>query len=128
MIELLNTSLQAGTPILLAALAGMFAHRAGVLHLGLEGLMLLGAFVTVATAAKTGSVLTGLALAVAVDVLVSAVFWVLITYLEANVMITGLALSMTGVGITSYLLEAIFATRGAIQAPRGLPTPVTGAN
>jgi general nucleoside transport system permease protein len=128
MIELLNTSLQAGTPILLAALGGMFAHRAGVLHLGLEGLMLLGAFVTVATAAKTGSVLTGLVLAIVVDVLVSVVFWVLITYLDANVMITGLALSMSGVGITSYLLEATFGTQGAIQAPRGLPTPVSGAH
>ncbi|WP_141585259.1 ABC transporter permease [Actinomadura sp. WMMA1423] len=124
MVDFLGTCLQAATPIWLAALAGMFAQRSGVLHLGLEGLMLSGAFVATATAIRTGSVLAAIAAAIVVNVLLSLLFWVLVTHFKANVLIVGLGLSMTAAGATGYALVAFFDTEAAIESPVGLPRPL----
>jgi simple sugar transport system permease protein len=124
MIEFLNTALQAAVPIAFVALGGVVAHRAGILHLGLEGLLLIGAFTAVAVTVKTGSVTLGVLAAIGVNVAVSVVFWALIDILKADVIIAGLGLSLTGLGLTAFLLEAIFDTRGGVRAPHGLAIPV----
>jgi general nucleoside transport system permease protein len=126
MIDFLNNGLQAAVPIVLVALGGVIAYRAGILHLGLEGLMLIGAFVSVAVTIKTGSVLVGVVAAVAANALVSLLFWALVDVLKADVFIAGLGLTLTGLGLTSFLLEAIFHTKGAVHAPSGLPVVVSG--
>ncbi|GAA4368203.1 ABC transporter permease [Actinomadura verrucosospora] len=124
MVDFLVTCLQAATPIWLAALAGLFAQRSGILHLGLEGLMLSGAFVATATAIRTGSVLAAVGAAIAVNLLLSLLFWVLVTHFKANVLIVGLGLSMTAAGATGYALVAFFDTEAAIESPAGLPRPL----
>ncbi|MGW2306990.1 ABC transporter permease [Actinomadura luteofluorescens] len=126
MVDFLVTCLQAATPIWLAALAGLFAQRSGILHLGLEGLMLSGAFVATATAIRTGSVLAAVGAAIAVNLLLSLLFWVLVTHFKANVLIVGLGLSMTAAGATGYALVAFFDTEAAIESPVGLPRPLGG--
>ena len=126
MISFLNSSLQAAAPIVLVAVGGVFAHRAGILHLGLEGLMIIGAFVATAVTIKSGSIWLGLGAAIAVDLVVSALFWLLVVVLRANVFIAGLGLSIAGLGITAFLLEVIFKTEGAIQTRHGLPRPISG--
>lgn len=126
MTDFLNHGLQAGVPLALVALGGVIAYRAGILHLGLEGLMLIGAFVAVTVTVKAGSVLLGVAAAVAVGAVVSVVFWLLIDVFRADVFIAGLGLSLTGLGVTSFLLEAIFHTKGAVHAGAGLPSVIPG--
>jgi ABC-type uncharacterized transport system permease subunit len=124
--DFLVTCLQAATPIWLAALGGMFAQRSGVIHLGLEGLMLSGAFVATATAIKTGSIVAAIAAAILVNSLLSLLFWTLVTHFRANVMIVGLGLSLTAAGATGFAMVAVFHTEAAVQSPIGLPRPLAG--
>jgi simple sugar transport system permease protein len=124
--DLLVTCLQAATPIWLAALAGMFAQRSGIMHLGLEGLMLSGAFVATAAAIQTGSITLAISAAIAINLVLSLMFWLLVTHLKGNVLIVGLGLSLTAAGATGYALVAFFDTEAAVQSPIGLPRPLSG--
>jgi simple sugar transport system permease protein len=123
-LELVVLCVQAATPIWLVALGGLLAQRSGVMHLGLEGLMLSGAFVVVATAIATGSLLLGILAAVAVNVVVSLLFWLLITVLRTDVIITGLALSLTSAAATTFALVSVFGSQAAINSPLALPRPL----
>lgn len=124
MLELVVLCVQAATPIWLVALGGLLAQRSGVMHLGLEGLMLSGAFVVVATAITTGSLVLGILAAVAVNLVVSMLFWLLITVLRTDVIITGLALSLTAAAATTFALVSVFGSQAAINSPLALPRPV----
>lgn len=128
MEQFIATTLRVASPIILVALGGLFAYRAGIFHLGLEGLMLIGAFAAVAGTIWTNSVVLGILIAVLACMVVSAVFWVVIVPLRANAIIAGLGLSMLGVGATSFAVAALFDTRGQIRAPAGLWRPVTDVN
>lgn len=124
--QLLSQTLSSLTPITLAALGCVFAHRAGVFHLGLEGLMIVGAFLAVAFTVETGSVMVGIAGAVGIDIALSVLFWIVIIPLRANTIIAGLGLSGLGVGASAYALRVWFDTSGAIQADHGIWRPVGG--
>lgn len=128
LLDLIATTLQVATPIWLAALGGMYAQRAGVMHLGLEGLMLLGAFASTAILVNGGSLPVALLAAIAVDVAVSVLFWLLITYFGDHILIAGLALSITASGATTFGLVAIFGSPASITAGAGLPHPVQSAH
>lgn len=124
MAQFIATTLRVGSPIVYVALGGMVAFRAGIFHLGLEGLMLSGAFTAVAVAEWSENVWLALLLAVLVNVVLSFLFWVVIGPLRANVIIAGLGLSSLAIGGTSYALVTIFDARGQLRAPVGIPKPV----
>jgi len=121
-----NSVLLGTTPILWAALGCLFAHRAGIYQLGLEGLMLIGAFTSIGGAIAFGSAWTGILLAMAACVVVSALFWLVVVVLKANAIIAGLGLVGIGLGGTSFLQRVIFHTSGAVSASAVIPTPVAG--
>ncbi len=123
MNDFIITCLQAATPIWLAALGGLFAQRSGVLHMGLEGLMLTGAFTVVAVGRATGSLTLSLLAAFAVNTVLSVLFWVLVTWFRANVIIVGLALSLAAASGTTYALVAVFGSQAAVQSSLRLPKP-----
>jgi simple sugar transport system permease protein len=124
MLELFVMCVQAATPIWLVALGGLLAQRSGVMHLGLEGLMLLGAFVVVTTTIATGSPALGILAAIGVNLVVSLLFWLLISVLRTDVIITGLALSLTSAAATTFALVTLYGSQAAINSPVGLPRPV----
>lgn len=126
MWQFLETTLQDATPIALAALAGVFAARSGIFHLGLEGLMCVGAFTSVAVTIGTGSVTAGVAAAILVNLVLSAIFWSVTVVLKANVIIAGLALTTIGLGLSTFAQETIFGSRGTIRADSGLWQPLAG--
>jgi ABC-type uncharacterized transport system permease subunit len=126
--QVIATTLRVASPIILVALGGLFAYRAGIFHLGLEGLMLIGAFASVAGTIWTGDVWLGVGFGILVNMGLSAVFWLLIVPLKANAIICGLGLSVLGAGASSFALSALFDVRGQIRAPVGLPRPVTGVS
>lgn len=126
MEQFVATTLRVAGPIALVALGGVFAWRAGIFHLGLEGLMLMGAFFAVAGTVLTGEVLIGLLLAILACTVASFVFWLVIVPLRADPIIAGLGLSITGVGLTSFLLQVMFGQRGTQYADEGLWRPITG--
>ena len=72
-ILLLDSSVRFAVPLMLAALAGLYSERSGIVDIGLEGKMLGGAFAAAATAAVTGSVWLGLAAAMGVSVVMSMI-------------------------------------------------------
>jgi len=107
-------------------LGGVFAARAGIWNLGLEGLMIIGACAAVVGAKETASVGAGLAIAVVVCMLASALLWFVIEKLRANPVIAGLGLSGLGLGGTDLAIQSIFGNEGAVHTTVGLPTITMG--
>ncbi|MCS7171951.1 MAG: ABC transporter permease [Armatimonadetes bacterium] len=92
-----------GTPLLWAALGEIVAERSGVVNLGVEGMMLLGAFFAFATAQLTGFPALGLGVAALVGGAAALVHAVVCVRLRGNQYVSGLALGMVGVGIAGLL-------------------------
>ncbi|MDR7415708.1 MAG: ABC transporter permease [Armatimonadota bacterium] len=92
-----------GTPLLWAALGEIVAERSGVVNLGVEGMMLLGAFFAFATAQLTGSPTLGLGAAGLVGTLAALVHAFVCVRLRANQYVSGLALGMVGAGTAGLL-------------------------
>lgn len=120
------TTLRASTPIILAAVAGLFSIRAGIFHLGIEGLMLAGAFAAVAAGTASGSVWIGLLVAILVCLILSVLYWVVIDRLKADAVIAGLGLTALCIGGTAFAMQVIFGQRGQMASEVRLPRPVTG--
>ncbi len=102
-------------PIALAAVGGIFAHRAGVLNVALEGMMLLGAFAGVMFSFLTGSVLVAIVAAIIAAVLLGFVFSFFGITMKGNVIITGLAINTIVLGLTAYILQVFFGQRGVFS-------------
>lgn len=93
----------AATPILLAALGELVAERGGVLNLGVEGMMLMGAVAGFAAALATGSLLLGFLAAMLAGAAMALPFAALALGLAANQVATGLALTIFGTGLSSLV-------------------------
>ena len=129
MDEILIAILRSGTPLVYVTLAGVIAQRAGIWHLGLEGLMITGACATILGILLTGSVVMALAIAMALCVAGSILFWFVVEKLKANQIIAGLGLTGLGLGGTALAVQSIFGAQAAVTAPFGLPRlgPAFGA-
>jgi len=121
MEDIVIAILRSGTPLIYLALAGVIAQRAGIWHLGLEGLMITGACATIVGIVLTQSVWLALACAALACVLGSMLFWFVVEKLKANQIIAGLGLTGLGLGGTMLAVEAIFGSQAAVSAPFGLP-------
>ncbi len=109
-------TLRVATPLVLAALGGMFSERAGVVDIGLEGKMLGAAFAAAATAATTGSAWLGLVAGVLAAVALSLVHgYACITH-NGNQVVSGMALNILVSGLTPVLGNAWFRQGG--QTPQ----------
>jgi general nucleoside transport system permease protein len=95
--------LAASTPLLLVAAGELVAERAGVLNLGLEGMMIMGAACGFAAAHFTGSVVAGAVAGTLAGVLMSALFAVLTLGLAVNQVAAGLALTIFGIGLSGLI-------------------------
>ena len=93
----------AATPLLLAALGEMVVEKAGVLNLGVEGMMIIGAIAGFATAVETGSPLLGMLAAAIASAVLSLIFGFLTQVLLSNQVATGLALTLFGLGLAALI-------------------------
>jgi simple sugar transport system permease protein len=100
-------------PLLLAALGELIAERAGVINIGLEGLILIGAFTALAAAMFSGSTAVGIAAALAAGALFGAGFAFVVVQCNANQVVAGTALNLLAVGLTGVAYRAIFGVTGA---------------
>jgi simple sugar transport system permease protein len=101
MISFVMTMAAAATPILLAALGELVVEKSGVLNLGVEGMMLIGAVITVAVMLTTGNPLLAITCAAAAAAVSALIFGVLTLTLSANQVATGLALTILGTGFSA---------------------------
>ncbi|KAB2872184.1 MAG: ABC transporter permease [Bauldia sp.] len=121
MDDFIVATLRYGTPLVYVTMAGVLASRAGIWHLGLEGLMITGACAAVLGVVKTGSMPFALGLAMVICVLGSILFWFVIEKLKANPIIAGLGLTGLGLGGTDLAVQAVFGSQSSVNAPFGLP-------
>jgi len=101
-ISFLASTAGAATPLILAATGELVVERAGVLNLGVEGMMLVGAVSGFGVTLGTGSALLGLAAAMLAGVLAALIFGLLTLTLQTNQVATGLALTLFGVGLSAF--------------------------
>jgi simple sugar transport system permease protein len=116
-ISLFAVTLRMTTPVLLATLGGIFSTQTGIFHVGLEGLLDIGAFFAVVGSVWTGSPWGGLLYAIIACSIASLVFAVVHLELKANEIIVGLALNIFATGMTNYMLVAVLGATGYYQSP-----------
>lgn len=101
--QLVLLSLAAGTPLVFAALGELVVEKSGVLNLGVEGMMLVGAVASFIVAARTQSPWLGVGAGALAAAMLAFVFAVIALTLRANQVATGLALSLFGVGLSAFV-------------------------
>src|SRR5262245_10987572 len=115
--NILISAMIAATPLVFAATGELVAERSGVLNLGVEGMMIVGAIAGFATVIATHSVALALAAAIAGGAALAALFGVLALTLRANQVASGLALTMFGLGL-SALWGQSYSGRSVPSFPR----------
>jgi len=101
--QLVLLTLAAGTPLVFAALGELVTEKSGVLNLGVEGMMLVGAIVGFATTVHTGSSALGLLAALLAGMAMALIFAILTLTFLANQVATGLALTIFGTGLSALV-------------------------
>jgi len=105
-VTLIAALIVASTPILLAAIGELVVEKAGVLNLGVEGMMIVGAISGFAMAVNSGSAALGFVAAAAGGAILSLIFAFITQYLLANQVATGLALTLFGLGLSALMGES----------------------
>lgn len=102
-VTLVVALIVASTPILLAAIGELVVEKSGVLNLGVEGMMIMGAVAAYVTTIETGSPLLGFVAGMMAGLLLSSLFAVLTQLLLSNQVATGLALTLFGIGLAALI-------------------------
>jgi simple sugar transport system permease protein len=123
LISMLATSVAAASPLLLAALGELVVERSGVLNLGIEGIMLVGALSAVAATLGSGSVLVGILCAIIAGVLLGLLFALLTVTIRADHVVAGLALVLFGDGLSSFAGHGLVAI-DVPQSVHAVPIPL----
>ncbi|MEL6263747.1 MAG: ABC transporter permease [Cyanobacteria bacterium J06626_6] len=108
--DFLSASLRLSVPLAFAALGGLLSERSGVLNIGLEGMILAGAFASAAIVFISGQVWLGVAIACIAGALVGLLHAYLCVSLSVNQLVSGLAINLAAAGLTTYGARLIFAT------------------
>ena len=130
-IALLAATVQSGTPILFATLGEIFTEKSGVLNLGVEGVMILGALAGFIVARQTGNPILGFVVAGLVGSLATSLHGAVCLWFQGNQVVSGLALTILGTGLANYLGTGFIGTAAPGFAPFGVPVlsaiPVIGS-
>ncbi|MFL6335453.1 MAG: ABC transporter permease [Pyrinomonadaceae bacterium] len=125
-VGLLLSALRLATPLLLAALGGLFSERAGVINIALEGLMLAGAFTAASVTWYAGSPWVGLVSAVLAGALIAGVHAVACIRYRADQVVSGTAINILLTGVPALLSGAFFLSSGSTpQVPKENLIPYT---
>jgi ABC-type uncharacterized transport system permease subunit len=103
LVSILTVTVQAGTSLVFATVGEIFTERSGILNLGLEGIMIMGAVTAFAGVFHSQSLIVGLLVAMLVGALMAAIHAFLTISLRTDQVVTGLALTLFGGGLASFL-------------------------
>lgn len=115
--DYLSASLRLSVPLAFAALGGLYSERSGVLNIGLEGLLLTGAFVSAATVFYTGNVGLATLAALVVGGLVGLLHAFLCVTLRVDQLVSGLAINLSAAGLTAFLSRLVFNSKTTQPLP-----------
>lgn len=122
-IALLQNTLRTATPIVLAALGVLMTDHVGIMNIGMDGMMLTGAFFAVVGSYYLGSWLGGIAVAVLAGVLLGLFFGLFVIKFKSDEFIIGVALNIFAGRLTVFLLRTMFGVKGAFSSPQIVPLP-----
>ncbi|WP_028035331.1 ABC transporter permease [Chelativorans sp. J32] len=108
----LGATWRLAAPLVYASIGEVFSERAGVLNIGIEGVMLVGAFAGFATVFWTGSLALGLLMAVAGGALMGLLFGLFTITIKADQIVVGAAMNLLGLGLTAFLYRTYFVSTG----------------
>ncbi len=103
LVSILTVTVQAGTSLVFATVGEIFTERSGILNLGLEGIMILGAMSAFAAAFHFHSLIVALLVAMLIGALLASIYAFLTITLRTDQVVTGLALTLFGTGLASFL-------------------------
>jgi simple sugar transport system permease protein len=109
---ILSSTIRNATPLVFAAMGGMFSERSGVVNIALEGLMLISAFAGVAGAFLSGSAWIGLGFALAAGLSFALIHALMCVTFEADQIISGTAINLLALGGTGFLMVEVFGQGG----------------
>ena len=123
----LSSDVRTAMPILIAALGLVYSERAGVVNIGAEGIMLIGALASFTGSYYTGNAWAGMGTAVLSGLLIGLAFAFLVVTVKANQTVVGAALNIFGSGLSITLNRVIFGISGtphAVDVFKNVPIPV----
>jgi simple sugar transport system permease protein len=130
LIPIFVAAVAAGTPMVFAALGELVTEKSGVLNLGVEGMMLMGAVTGFAVASQTGNPWLGAVAGMVAGAAMALIFAVLTLNLMANQVASGLALTLFGIGLSAFLGKSYESVSLVVAPPPAIPLlsqiPVVG--
>lgn len=123
---LIASTLRMAAPLIFAGLGGVFSERSGVVNIGLEGMMIMGAFFAVLGSYLTGSPLVGILFAMVAGGAMAAIHAFLSINLRADQVISGTAINLFATALASFLIGPIFKTGGQTDVVKGLSFKLPG--
>jgi simple sugar transport system permease protein len=114
--QLLASTLRVSTPLIFAALGGMFAERSGVINIALEGMMLIGAFGAAVGTLAGHSPWAGAVIGMAAGMALAAIYGLFVIRLRANQIVAGTAINMLAMGLTPFLCKIFYDVTGSTPA------------
>ena len=125
-IALIWSTIRLSTPLILAALGGLFSERSGVINIALEGMMLAGAFTAAAVTYAAGNPFVGLLAGIGAGLLIAAIHAVACIRYRADQVVTGTAINILMIGLPPFLSGAVFLSSGSTpQIPKDHLIPWT---
>ena len=124
-MAIVYSTIRLATPLLLAAIGGLFSERSGVINIALEGLMLAGAFTAAAVTHYAGNPWIGLSAAIMAGVLVAGIHATACIRFKADQVVTGTAINILFLGLPAFISGALFLSSGSTpQIPKGNLIPL----
>lgn len=122
-VLLLQNTLRTATPVVLAAMGCLLTQHVNITNIGIDGMMLMGAFFAVLGSYLCGSWVMALVFAAALGVLLGLFYYVLVIKFKSDEFIIGVALNIFAGGLTVFLLRTIFQVKGSFSGPGIVPLP-----
>ncbi|UXU76592.1 MULTISPECIES: ABC transporter permease [unclassified Paracoccus (in: a-proteobacteria)] len=121
---LIGAAWRLATPLIFASIGEVISERAGVLNIGIEGTMAMGAFCGFAATFATGSLPLGLAAGVAAGLLFGLIFAFFAITIKADQIVVGAAINLLGLGLTAFLFRAYYVSTGrGVEIARPIDIP-----
>ncbi|MDM8085237.1 ABC transporter permease [Cellulomonas cellasea] len=110
-------------PLLLAAIGGAFTQQGNILNIGLEGMMLIGAFTSIAVGSATGSALVGVGAAVAAALVLAMIYAGATLWLKADFIVVGIGVNLLAAGLSVFLLQVFYGNPGVTPPHASIRLP-----